>query len=265
MEDSAAKALRNLTLDANNDFISILKGKRYSDADLVQMKLRYSEANFQRKYDLFDKELRANIINYRNYDIISVMLKTIFDKLTPFKGDSLLIINNIMTTGYEVEFMLKLKIQLDEYLGKSVWLCNKTFRDFDTGLYGYFKKILKEHNTPNPPEKNTSVQPTVQKETVAPTTPAAPTYRWNASDTDFLELFTALYKSEAIVRNDGSECTRKEFLEYFQQLLHIQIKDSESKLTRACNRNRNTVFLDELAQSFRDFTSEKARVQQDAK
>lgn len=82
-------------------------------------------------------------------------------------------------------------------------------------------------------------------------------YKWQATDTDFLELFAALYQNQSIVRTDGKPLTRKELLEYFQSILGLQIKDTEGKLSRAGNRNENTAFLDTLAQQFRNYVATK--------
>lgn len=82
-------------------------------------------------------------------------------------------------------------------------------------------------------------------------------YKWQATDTDFLELFAALHQNQSIVRTDGKPLTRKELLEYFQSILGLQIKDTEGKLNRAGNRNENTAFLDTLAQQFRNYVATK--------
>lgn len=84
-------------------------------------------------------------------------------------------------------------------------------------------------------------------------------YKWNSTDTDFLELFAALYQNESIVRADGKPLTRKEMLDYFQSIFGLEIKDTEGKLTKAGNRNDNTAFLDTLAQEFRNYVAGKEK------
>lgn len=86
-------------------------------------------------------------------------------------------------------------------------------------------------------------------------------FKWNSTDTNFLELFAALYQNESIVRADGKPLTRKEMLNYFQEILGMEIKDVEGKLSRAGNRNENTAFLDSLAQQFRNYVAEKEKKQ----
>jgi len=83
------------------------------------------------------------------------------------------------------------------------------------------------------------------------------TYKWKASDTDLLEMVTALYKTGAFERRDGKTITRKELTDYFQELLGLEIKDVEGKLTRATGRNDNTPFLDGLKGAFKDYKVEK--------
>ena len=83
-------------------------------------------------------------------------------------------------------------------------------------------------------------------------------YHWNSSDTDFLELFAALYQNESIVRADGKPLTRKEMLDYFQSILGLEIKDVEGKLTRATNRKLNmTPFIDSIKSAFETYAREK--------
>jgi alanine-alpha-ketoisovalerate/valine-pyruvate aminotransferase len=101
-------------------------------------------------------------------------------------------------------------------------------------------------------EKLNSPTPISTEQTASP-------FKWNSSDTDFLELFAALYQNESIVRADGKPLTRKEMQDYFQSILGLEIKDVEGKLTKAGNRNDNTAFLDALAQEFRNYVSGKEK------
>ena len=90
-------------------------------------------------------------------------------------------------------------------------------------------------------------------------------YEWTASDTDLLELIAALYQGKSIQRKDGKTLTRKELIDYFQTIFGMEIKDVEGKLARATNRNANTPFLDNLAQEFRNYASEKMAKQRKRK
>lgn len=83
-------------------------------------------------------------------------------------------------------------------------------------------------------------------------------YHWKASDTDLLELVTALHKEKAIQRKDGKETTRKELLGLFEQLFGKKIKDAEGKLAKATERKINpTVFLNKLQNAFMGYAEEK--------
>ncbi len=85
-----------------------------------------------------------------------------------------------------------------------------------------------------------------------------PPFKWNSSDTDFLELFAALYQNESIVRADGKPLTRKEMLEYFQSILGLQIKYADSTLNKATNRKINmTPFIDSIKTAFEIYAKEK--------
>lgn len=82
-------------------------------------------------------------------------------------------------------------------------------------------------------------------------------YKWNATETDLLELVTALYKKEAFLRRDGKIIKRIQLINYFQELLGLEIKDVEGKLTRATDRNDNTPFLEGLKGAFKNYKVEK--------
>ncbi len=80
---------------------------------------------------------------------------------------------------------------------------------------------------------------------------------WNRSDTDMLELITALIESKSIKHTAG-DITRKEVLQAFSDFLNIEIKDPESKLTRATERKKDiSPFLTKLKESFEEYVREK--------
>jgi len=83
-------------------------------------------------------------------------------------------------------------------------------------------------------------------------------YCWQASDTDLLELVTALYKEKAIRRKDGKEMSRKELLNCFESLFGMEVKNAESKLAKATERKNNpTVFLNRLQNAFNSYAEDK--------
>ena len=82
-------------------------------------------------------------------------------------------------------------------------------------------------------------------------------YVWKSSATDLLELVAALYQNKSIERRDGKGMTRKELIEYFQNIFDKEITDIEGKLSKASGRNNNTAFLDTLSQQFRNYVAGK--------
>ena len=93
-----------------------------------------------------------------------------------------------------------------------------------------------------------------------------PQYVWKSSDTDLLELAAAIYQNRSIERKDGKTLTRKELVDYFQQIFAIKIKDPEGKLTRATSRKLNiTPFLDTLKIAFENYGQEKDEKQRKRK
>jgi hypothetical protein len=86
--------------------------------------------------------------------------------------------------------------------------------------------------------------------------------KWNATDTDLLELITAFHRSNIIVRSDKKEMKRKDLIDFFSQLFDMEIKDVEVKLTRATNRKMSTTpFLDKLKLAFENYVQEKEEKQ----
>ncbi len=82
-------------------------------------------------------------------------------------------------------------------------------------------------------------------------------YVWKSSATDLLELAAALHQNKSLERKDGKPLTRKELIEYLEQMFNIEISDIEHKLTKASARNNNTPFLDNLSQQFRNYVADK--------
>ncbi|MHA1748712.1 MAG: RteC domain-containing protein [Promethearchaeota archaeon] len=81
--------------------------------------------------------------------------------------------------------------------------------------------------------------------------------KWLKSDTDLLELITALYESKAI-NNESKNLTRKDAIKYFAEIFSIEIKDAESKLTRATERKKDTSpFLTKLKEIFDEYCQKK--------
>ena len=61
---------------------------------------------------------------------------------------------------------------------------------------------------------------------------------------------------------DGKEFTRKEFLDYIQDIFNVVIKDAEGKLTRATDRKNNrTPFIDSLRTAFETYADGKEEKQ----
>jgi len=85
-----------------------------------------------------------------------------------------------------------------------------------------------------------------------------PNYTWNASDTDLLELSTALFKTETIRRKDGTKMTQKELKKAFERMFGHEIKDAKSKLATAVVRKKSmTPFLDTLKAAFEAYSMER--------
>lgn len=80
---------------------------------------------------------------------------------------------------------------------------------------------------------------------------------WCKNDTDLLELITALLEIKAI-NNQDHNLTRKEAIEIFSKIFNVEIKDAESKLSRATERKKGvSPFLSALKESFDNYAFKK--------
>ena len=80
---------------------------------------------------------------------------------------------------------------------------------------------------------------------------------WNRTDTDLLELITALLESRSINNSNGN-LSRKEAIDLFTVIFNIPIKDPESKLTRATNRKKDvSPYLSSLKEAFDNYAVRK--------
>ncbi len=83
------------------------------------------------------------------------------------------------------------------------------------------------------------------------------TIEWNKTDTDFLELVTALIESRSI-KNIENNLSRKQAIKELSLFFNLEIKDAESKLSRATDRKKDaSPFLTTLKDSFDDYCRRK--------
>ena len=83
-------------------------------------------------------------------------------------------------------------------------------------------------------------------------------YNWNASDTDLLELTTALFMNKSVTRKDGKRMTQIQLKESFESMFGIEIKGTKGKLQNAVSRTKSkTPFLDSLKTAFEDYSKER--------
>ncbi len=82
---------------------------------------------------------------------------------------------------------------------------------------------------------------------------------WQKSDTDLLELITALIQSGSI-NNVSKDLTRKDTIRLFETFFNCTIKDAENKLSKATARKIDqTPFLNTLTKSFKEYCDLKNR------
>jgi hypothetical protein len=80
---------------------------------------------------------------------------------------------------------------------------------------------------------------------------------WCKSDTDLLELITALLETRSISNGKGN-LSRKDAIDLLSKVFNISIKDPESKLTRATSRKKDvSPYLSSLKEAFDNYSIKK--------
>ncbi|MFN8152823.1 MAG: RteC domain-containing protein [Bacteroidia bacterium] len=82
--------------------------------------------------------------------------------------------------------------------------------------------------------------------------------RWKRDKVDFIELFIAVYESNAITSTSKSKLTRKEFFGLLMWFFNIQIGNLDSSLTAAKNRKiESSPYIKELLDAFITYCNKK--------
>lgn len=93
-----------------------------------------------------------------------------------------------------------------------------------------------------------------------PSSSFKPNLKWEKNDVDLLELITALIENEAIsTRVNKGRTHRNEVIKQFEQIFGFELKDSESKLSKATLRDKNSKFLLSLQDSFQKYAVKKLK------
>ena len=165
------------------------------------------------------------------------------------------------STKEKIIFITNRKFEFKKWILQNDFLNNETTEanGFNPIYYPNFEELcdLEINRLKKLLEYEKSFSEVTQITDMKPESETSP-FKWNSTDTDFLELFAALYQNESIVRADGKALTRKEMLDYFQGVLGLQIKDVEGKLTKATNRKLNmTPYIDSIKSAFETYAKEK--------
>jgi len=83
--------------------------------------------------------------------------------------------------------------------------------------------------------------------------------KWNSTDVNLIELVAALIAKQAIVGKDR-DLKKEDIFNQFQTILNIEIKDLDSKLSKAKRRTREKApFLLSLTDTFRSLKPDKRK------
>lgn len=356
MQTEKAIALNEFLNNSANLVISIVKEEKPLPIEIIDVLSKLTEECFENHFAAFEDELQANILEFKEYDIVYNYIQHYLAEINNWIGFDADFVKQIFVYNQHVNELIKAKQliekykqQISDYLECEYFigdLINKMNRLLHPERYEEpkkqvfvpdikydFEELKKEltnkdaklttlqkiafindrdaefkqwqtvHDTENDYDYNGKVigkkhpitkrhyphftqlcvleigrlqnalklenarinQKAIEKNSVIIKASEKPPYKWNSTDSDFLELFAALYQNESVVRADGNPLTRKEMLEYFQGIMGIEIKDTEGRLTKVGIRENNTAFLDKLAQQFRNYVSGKEKKLQSRK
>lgn len=355
MKTEKAKQLNLYLKTAITFFESTVEKKENELPNYIRIKNSLTEETFKKNYDNFISEMKENILEYRDYDTAADYLKMYLVDFKEWEGFGYSINNKIIKNNYEVQFLLKLKLSIENYIQKirylllDYFLYDSNFRKFYNNTISEDNINTREQNKPqidtNKPafderfdfdkmmtecaskaqdtlsrvgfiqdrlfdfrqwqikydvedntramfdrsncklkytteyypkfeqqcklelerlekkheiDKKKLTNKAIEKNPIIIQNIVESPYKWNSSDTDFLELFAALYQNQSIARTDGKPLTRKEMQEYFQNIMSLNIKDVEGKLTKATNRKLNmTPFIDSIKAAFETYAKDK--------
>lgn len=141
MEKQKALALKNFVLEAEEVFQSIFEMRDlYWNGDFEALKKKYSEAEFDRYYNEFEDELRANLLKYSNHTYIKAYLYSVFNDACRCVDVEAEKAAQIIGIDLHTEFMLKLLHNITEKFDYFNYFC-----ELETGLYEplyrYFQKL----------------------------------------------------------------------------------------------------------------------------
>ncbi len=360
MQTEKATQLCTFLMGTIDFFGKVLAQQESNVPDYLMIKDSMTELTFQLHYQEFEKELEGNILEYKDINVIHEYVKSTLLPFSDWGGFAHDLNNRIIKSGYEVNFLLKLKLLVeakqtqirdlvggDSLLGYTTLFPSDSLKsrirsviskqyesqrkakqpaenkpqkeerfDFDVlmdeckkatnetlgritfiqdRLYDfrqwqlkydkedslkitfskyeskyqytseYYPKFeilcnteLERLNKKLELEKKALTHKAIKENpTVIHYNEPSP-FTWTASDTDLLELVAALHKNNSIKRKDGKPLTRKELVDFFQQIFNIEIKDVEGKLNKATSRKKNmTPFLDSLKGAFESYAEEK--------
>ena len=333
---------------------------------MEEYKRKFCDANFLRKYEDFEEELRYNILEYKSIAIVNDYIASCLGDFHHVEGFGNITNLHIIKNGVEVPFLLRLKLSIEKYsikineLSASTGTGNpqvelnkfyaETLKKFDTAASDESvacipagtcnrKTAITDANEPcyderfdfdalkteitampdagqrlqvvrerlydfrewqirNDPEETDEhgitrypisemyypkmeklcrmeierIEKELEYEKSYPLNAAPPAkinespnsspkvrYTWNATDTDLLELSTALLKTNTIIRKDGKKMTQKELKEAFETMFGMEIKSAKAKLSNAVQRKKTIApFLESLKTAFEEYTKERA-------
>lgn len=115
MKTNKAIELCDFLMQAVGFFEEVYERKVSGVSDLEGKKKRFTKNTFESRYNAFHEELISNMREYRDIDIIYDYVGNAFERYDDWGGFDEDLNREIMQGGYEVKFLLKLKLTISQY------------------------------------------------------------------------------------------------------------------------------------------------------
>ena len=172
-----------------------------------------------------------------NFDLILGGIK--IDGILKYRNDHSILEALKRKVQYFVEIQKMLVASLEEFLARKIRSIQNRFKLIHSGVKTPIQNSSEvfTENFPSEMENDRLI--------------------WNKSDTDLLELITALFETKAI-RSSSGKFNKKDLQLRFEKLFNHSIKGAGSKLTRARDRKtESAIFMDELKTAFSNYVARK--------
>lgn len=154
METKKAKFLNKYLLTSIQVFNDVIHQEPLADYEIEGELLNFEVSDFEIHYNDFLKELEVVILETNDISIAHDYLETCFHDIIYWSGFQTDQNKIIFSIGYEVNFLIKLKQNIEKYYNIVKGLCEIDYDEFPEGLVDIYNSTINSKQLQN--ESNTS-------------------------------------------------------------------------------------------------------------